>query len=1443
MAAAETASARRSSEMAANTMVIDTTMSGTDVAGLTASPMPQTAKPVEEEEEAEEDSDSASDYSDDDEFQSPPNSRPPTTYAKNAERPAREDMTEDEKTTSKTAELDLNNGSRPGSIQLVEADAVEGAAAERPQTPALSEGVSSELETQKGSTAEPKEVPADFEDVPLEAEQTPTASRKAPPHLEDLQASLPKPDLVLKTTSAQDEVPEATSEPASERQTPTIEVTSGPYSPEGSEYSNSPAASPSTPSFSMSPRTPQEAHMSMDSMHSVALSQSSLDYDHLSSEQVEDVLATPRVRSVRHLRKPSSLEILQNTFGPPSRQETLFDYSKDDPLDTPAVGSEETDRFDFMDTTSAWLSQSNGSMSTPKRDSGSSDSDVEFDWQALDMTEEQEKEDKDLAEGAEDESTAFLLARLEQENAKFAAPAVPKHVERVRSQSRPPSMAHLKKLVSKQDGSKLRYSLGPDVLQQMPVDEPPLMTEFDFWAALVQDYPSTASRLPTLTTAKIRAGIPPPLRGVVWTSMSGARDKSLEEAFEKLKNEKSPYEGIINKDVGRSFPGVELFRDADGEGQKMLGRVLKCFSLHDKDIGYCQGLGFLVGPLLMNMGEKEAFCVLVRLMDHYALRPSFLPSLSGLHMRIFQFSTLLKQHHPALAEHLTDLGVEPAYLSQWFLSCFAVTCPLPMLFRIYDVIFAEGANETVMRVAIALFRRNEEKMMASTEFEEVMQLLLGRGIWDVYGLSADELIDDFTSLGNIITFQRLAELENEFESKDRESVGQSAGFLPDVQAAASRFLGRLWTPNHAHTPSKGAAATLSPSSAEKEPQTPSGNILSRPGFLRRSPSKTSIGTINENSSEGSAANSIASTAPTDAEIHDGEARESQADSASMRSKAESMRTVSISTNQAHVQSMHGIKEQQELHTQIEDLLMALSEMQREHAQMAAMLQKEREDRNDDHRVVRKLVGRLGRGRPKSREGKDVRRSMPPMARQLMPEAATDVADKRKTLPSRPRPEVKTLPKRLDQDVEKPKVVAETDDDFDELVHEVQGRLDSNARFSYSFETKAQLRSNLTRTREQLCAAEVQIKTLSERAEFSETSLMTFQNESESLRSEVEELRTRVNDDFKEKQKLELTIQNMEIQMRMEAKAVEKRQRTGWLSRGESSSDVPTVNKPQSHERSRTGSISSQAGSTTGLRELKLGRRDSVGSVQSIRSMKMQRQQSEGSQTPPTVAVSASPPAGDAEVVVPPTPPPVVAESATPTPTPAPITVPTHPSGPSHTPSASLSVPGSAGFAPRKSSLATQKVLANPTHEPVPDEALLLELVNAKTSEAQARAEVDELRKSLQVQKRRADETLLEIQAEVANAKLEAEAAKQEAERARLDAQAARAEIFDAEQVATPTSYPSTPAPIEEEAEEYTPAKKPEPKKADTAPVSAGGGWFWSRRTASTNKAMVDKAAE
>ncbi|TKA74111.1 hypothetical protein B0A55_07083 [Friedmanniomyces simplex] len=1168
----------------------------------------------------------------------------------------------------------------------------------------------------------------------------------------------------------------------------TIERSSSP-SP---EYTPSP---PETPIAPVSPLTHTEASVRTstyrDSMASIALSESSLDYDHLSPEAVEQALATPRVRASRHMRKPSSLEILQNMWAGDARpqlerQNTLFDAMKDEPSPTPIetegnVWGDMKPKSQLKAPEAGKWHKRTTSLNAPRwtPDSPSSDDQVELDWQQLDKEEEWEKEDRDLPAGAEDESTAFLLARLEQENAKITS-----------------FSSSVASMISDRNAPSIRYSLALSPDTDFPaaattIPDPPPMTELEFWAALVQDYPSTAVRLPTLTTTKIRAGIPPPLRGVVWQSMAGARDTSLEEAFDRLQHEQSPYEGIINKDVGRSFPGVELFRDAEGEGQKMLGRVLKCFSLHDTDIGYCQGLGFLVGPLLMNMGEREAFCVLVRLMEHYSLRPSFLPSLSGLHMRIFQFSSLIRRHQPELSRHLGELGIEPAYLSQWFLSCFSVTCPLPMLFRIYDVIFAEGANETVMRVALALMRRNEARMMGCGEFEEVMQLLLGRGIWDCYGLDADALVDDFTSLGGVITHARLAELEREFEAQKGEAVGghAAAGFLPDVQAAASRFLGRLWAPSHGVN--KGSVGTLSPAAAEGAAA--AGKMGAAGSGRRRS--KMSVSTLNdasgsENGSSGtsssaSGAASLASTSVTEPEggVSDSAAvmRESQSqatneDGMSFKSgggKAGSVRTMSLVPSVPGGHPQGGLsREEREMHGQIEDLLTALSELQREHQELAALLQRESEERGEDQVVVRRLVKRLQR----KEEGGEAKRAVgeKEMRRKTLPPPPRDTGGEGEGGRQRPR-SVVLAPRKAQQE-----------EDVGSLVENVAQRLETNNRFSHSFETKAELRSKLTRIRERLAAAEASSSDLAARLEIAETSLAAFTSESEDLRAEVKELRVRVNEEFKTRQKLEHAIR----ELKAEARVVERKERER-LAKAEGMQDGPTAGVRRGSASLEDGGGPGKRGSVIGapgLRELRLTRRDSSSSVQSLRVMRGQRpapppeicvqtQQLPPQSQLPLAFTTESPTAsageasgGGGSLVSPPFSAAATGEPQTPVLSSATTTAPASSVTSASTSASALAVPApSAMWHARTSSLATKEVLATPEHEVVPDEALLLELVNAKTAEAQSRAEVDELRRALKVGKRRYEEMVVAMRAEVGRAEEAGRVAGREVEAARSHA--------------------------------------------------------------------------
>lgn len=801
---------------------------------------------------------------------------------------------------------------------------------------------------------------------------------------------------------------------------------------------------------------------------------------------------------------------------------------------------------------------------------------------------------------------AFLLARLEQENQALAKNPRVIGLKRAESKkARPPSIQVLKKLVEEPNSTPQRFSLLPN---------PPPMTELDFWAALVKDYPQTAQRLPTLTANKIKGGVPPPLRGVVWTSMVGARDPELSDKFDKLSTESSPYETMIGKDIGRSFPGVEMFKEAGGEGQSMLAMVLKVFSLYDTDIGYCQGLGFLVGPLLMQMGEKEAFCVLVKLMEKYDLRSCFMPDLAGLHLRIFQFQRLLTQHMPTLSQHLAGMQVEAAYLSQWFLSFFAVTCPLPMLFRIYDVILAEGASETIMRVAMSLMKRNEEKLMKHTEFEEIMQLLLGRDLWEVYDFDPDDLVNDFVGLTGIVTHDVLSKLEKEFrQAKDGETAGPVVrnGLFPDVSSAASRFLGRLWVSHGASKSQANAGlAPVPPPSATKS------------SFLRRSPSKQSV-SISINSSEDSAESGSSSTATSTTEATTA-SHDSSADVVSI--KTESI----IQTEAGSTAVAHGgaASKDRDLHGQIEDLLTAIAEMQRDQAVMTAQLQKEREEREEDHKVMQELVNRI-----KTEDSSIPSSNSPPQSRH------------RQTISV---PHFNTL---------SPSTRA-VSDELSKVVDRINERLavHRDLRRSSVFETKARLRESLLRSKDQLSVETAHSQKLTRQLDEQE-------RETGNLRQQLADARAQVQQGLKEKQRLEQIIADMRAYQRNSAAS-------NWSEAEDSPSPIKRTDSLGSSKRFSVSSVTSLSSSPKtpasagGLRELKLARRASS-------------------------------------------------------------TAPQHATTPSASSAASLQTP--TAVPARGSSLATKEILATKDHIPATEDQMLVDLVAAKTAEATARQELEEMK--------------------------------------------------------------------------------------------------------------------
>ena len=132
----------------------------------------------------------------------------------------------------------------------------------------------------------------------------------------------------------------------------------------------------------------------------------------------------------------------------------------------------------------------------------------------------------------------------------------------------------------------------------------------DFWGPLINDFEATVRKDPREVTRRIHAGIPDQIRGLCWQLMAQSKDPELEIMYEMLKDRPSPHEKIIQADLPRTFPRHEYFREKQGPGQIALGNVARAYSIYDGDVGYCQGIAFVVGALLLNVSGISSRIIL-----------------------------------------------------------------------------------------------------------------------------------------------------------------------------------------------------------------------------------------------------------------------------------------------------------------------------------------------------------------------------------------------------------------------------------------------------------------------------------------------------------------------------------------------------------------------------------------------------------------------------------------------------------------------------------------------------------------------------------------------------------------------------------------------------------------------------------------------------------------
>ena len=257
-----------------------------------------------------------------------------------------------------------------------------------------------------------------------------------------------------------------------------------------------------------------------------------------------------------------------------------------------------------------------------------------------------------------------------------------------------------------------------------------------------------------------------------------------------LKNKDKKFSYVtqqINKDLNRTFY-TDKFKY--GNGKIMLNNILMAIAFIRPEIGYCQGMNFIVGALINFIdSEEKCFWIFLYFIDNIELKMLYLQNVPDYLIKLYQLNNLVKEKYPKLLPHLRTNQINPdIFFSKWILTIFSNFLPFKTLYNVWDL-FILDKWKAIFKFSIIIINYMKDELMNLDLFSFSPYVKNNANI---------NLLNfaDFAKLYNSckVSNKKLSELKEDFfveELKTKLEINNNSGIVNDKNGYVSNYQSEL----------------------------------------------------------------------------------------------------------------------------------------------------------------------------------------------------------------------------------------------------------------------------------------------------------------------------------------------------------------------------------------------------------------------------------------------------------------------------------------------------------------------------------------------------------------------------------------------------------------------------------------------------------------------------